>query len=55
VICKGCEEEVDEVFSVKVKGRTKKLCEECVELAEEEGEIEESALAAMKEMMGYKG
>jgi ribosome-binding protein aMBF1 (putative translation factor) len=53
--CKGCGEEVDELFPVKVKGRTKKLCEECVELAEEEGAIEEGAFAAMKDMMGYKG
>ena len=48
-------EEVDEVFSVKIRGRNKKLCEECVELAQEEAEIEEGAESAMRDMMGYKG
>ena len=53
--CRGCSEEVDEVFTVKIRGRNKKLCEECVELAEEEAEIEEGAESAMRDMMGFKG
>lgn len=53
--CRGCEEEVDEVFTIKVRGRNKKLCEECLEVAQEEAEIEDSANSAMKDMMGFKG
>ena len=53
--CRGCGEEVDEVFSVKVKGRSKKLCEECAEEAEMAGEIEEGAYDAMRDMMDFKG
>ncbi|MGD8861234.1 MAG: hypothetical protein PVI30_14595 [Myxococcales bacterium] len=53
--CKLCGEEVDELFSVKVDGRRKKACEECVERLQEEGAIAEEALGAMRDMMGYKG
>lgn len=52
--CRGCEEEVDEVFTIKVRGRNKKLCEACLEVAQEEAEIEEGANSAMKDMMGFK-
>ena len=53
--CRSCGEDVDEVFTVKIRGRKKKICEECVELAEEEAEIEEGAESAMRDMMGFKG
>ena len=53
--CRGCSEEVDEVVTVKVNGRNKKLCEECAEEAEMAGEIEEGALDAMRDMMDFKG
>jgi hypothetical protein len=54
-ICKECEDEVDELFRVKVDGKFRKLCEECVDLAREEAEIAGEALGAMQDMMGYKG
>ncbi len=50
-----CEEEVDELHSVKIHGKRKKLCEDCVEIAEEQAEIAEMSEAAVKDMMGYKG
>jgi len=53
--CKLCGEEADELFSVKVEGRRKKICEECVDRLREEGEIAEEALGAVRNMMGYKG
>jgi ribosome-binding protein aMBF1 (putative translation factor) len=54
-ICKGCGEEVDEVTSVKVDGKAKKLCEECADRAREGDEIAEQSEAVVQQMMGFKG
>jgi len=54
-VCKACNEEVDELVSMKVQGKRKKLCEDCAELAVEEAEIAKESLAAMRRMMEYKG
>jgi hypothetical protein len=53
--CKGCGEEVDNLVSVKVGGKTKKLCEDCVELANEQADIAEQSEGAVQQMMGFKG
>lgn len=53
--CKLCGEDADEMFTVKVKGKVVKGCEECTDKLKEEGEIANEALGAMKDMMGYKG
>jgi hypothetical protein len=54
-VCKGCGEEVDELFAVKVGGKTKKLCEDCKSRAEESDEIAEESERAVRGMMEYKG
>ncbi len=54
-ICKGCGEEVDELVSVKVQGKTKKLCEECAEKAEEQDAVAQESEAVVQNMMGFKG
>lgn len=54
-VCKGCGEEVDELVSVKVKGKSKKLCEECADQANEEDTIAKDSESAIQDMMGYKG
>lgn len=53
--CKLCGEEAEELFSTKVEGKRRKICEECVDRLREEGEIAEGALSAVQDMMGYKG
>jgi NMD protein affecting ribosome stability and mRNA decay len=53
--CKACGEEVDELFSVKIGGRTRRLCEECSDKANEQQEIQEESEAAVQQMMGFKG
>ncbi|HET9958401.1 MAG TPA: hypothetical protein VFQ61_28090 [Polyangiaceae bacterium] len=53
--CKGCGEEVDSLVSVKVGGKTKKLCEDCADRAREEGEIAEASESVVQNMMGFKG
>jgi len=54
-ICKECEDEVDELFSIKVSGRRKKVCEDCADRIREEMEIAEESEAVVQDMMGFKG
>jgi ribosome-binding protein aMBF1 (putative translation factor) len=54
-VCKGCGEEVDELESVRIDGRTKKLCEECADVAREQAEIAEQSESVVQDMMGFKG
>ena len=53
--CGACGEDVDELHSMKIGGKRKKLCEDCLELAQEQAEIAEMGEEAMRDMMGYKG
>lgn len=53
--CKGCENEVDSLVSVKVAGKTKKLCEDCADRAREEAEVAEASESVVQNMMGFKG
>lgn len=54
-VCQECKEEVDEVHAFKVGKKRRKLCEDCLELAEEQAEIASMSEDAIKDMMGYKG
>lgn len=53
--CKQCDNEVDELKSVKVGGKTKKMCEDCADRVREEGAIAEESEAVVQNMMGFKG
>jgi len=53
--CRSCDDEVDELVSVKADGRRIKVCEDCGERIAEEAEIAEMSESAMQDMMGYKG
>ncbi len=53
--CQQCKEEADELHPFKIAGKRKKLCEECLEIAEENAEIAEMSESAVQDMMGYKG
>lgn len=53
--CKGCDDEVENLVSVKVDGKTKKLCEDCADRARESDEIAEQSEAVVQQMMGFKG
>ncbi|MDB4971896.1 MAG: hypothetical protein JWN48_237 [Myxococcaceae bacterium] len=54
-VCKGCGNEADELLSVKVSGRAKKLCEDCADRAREESEVAEQSESVVQNMMGFKG
>jgi ribosome-binding protein aMBF1 (putative translation factor) len=53
--CKQCGDEADALVSVKVDGKTKKMCEDCADRAREQGEIAEASEAVVQGMMGFKG
>ncbi len=53
--CKGCGEEVDELFPVVVGGQRRKLCEDCAEEAESQEDIAQESEAVIQKMMGFKG
>ena len=54
-ICKQCGEEADELKSVKVNGKTKKVCEDCAGRLTEESAIAEESESVVQNMMGFKG
>ena len=53
--CKECNDEVDKLVSVKVAGKTKKMCEDCADRAKEQAEIAEESESVVQNMMGFKG
>lgn len=54
-VCKGCGDESDSLKAVKVGGKSKKLCEDCVDRAREAAEIAEASESVVQGMMGFKG
>ena len=53
--CKSCGEEVDQLVTVKVDGKSKKLCEDCADRAREAAEVAEASESVVQDMMGFKG
>jgi hypothetical protein len=54
-VCKSCGEEVDELMTVKVSGKSKKLCESCADEVAEQDAVAEASEAVVQNMMGFKG
>lgn len=53
--CNQCNNEVDELKSVKVAGKRKKMCEDCADRIEQEGAVAEESESVVQGMMGFKG
>jgi hypothetical protein len=53
--CKSCGEEADELVSVSVGGKTKKVCSDCAERLAEEEAVGQESEAAVQRMMDFKG
>lgn len=53
--CRECEDEFDELVTLKAGGRSVKLCEDCADRIREEMEIAEESEAVIQRMMGYRG
>jgi ribosome-binding protein aMBF1 (putative translation factor) len=54
-ICRECQDEVDELVTVKVGGRKVKLCADCADRARESEEVARDSESVIQGMMGYKG
>jgi ribosome-binding protein aMBF1 (putative translation factor) len=54
-VCKECGDEVDQLTTVKVGGKSKKLCEDCADRAREQAEVAEASESVVQGMMGFKG
>ncbi len=54
-VCKECENEVDELKTVKVGSKKKKMCEDCADRIAEQNAVAEESEAVVQQMMGYKG
>ena len=54
-VCKACGEEADELVSAKIGGKTKKVCADCAERAEEQEAVAEASESVVQGMMGFKG
>lgn len=46
---------MDELFTVSLQGKRRKLCEDCVDQAREQEEIAEQSEAVVQQMMGFQG
>jgi hypothetical protein len=53
--CKSCGEEADELVTAKIGGKTKKVCSDCAERAQEEEAVAEASESVVQGMMGFKG
>lgn len=53
--CKECGDEDAVLRQIKVGGKTKKVCEDCIDRLREADEIAEASESVIQGMMGYKG
>jgi ribosome-binding protein aMBF1 (putative translation factor) len=53
--CRECKNEVDSLKAVKVDGKARKVCEDCADRLEQEGQIAEASESVVQDMMGFKG
>ncbi|NUO54603.1 MAG: hypothetical protein HOV80_37665 [Polyangiaceae bacterium] len=53
--CPVCKDEVEALKSLKIGGKTKKMCEDCADREKEGQAIAEESEAVVQGMMGFKG
>ena len=53
--CRGCDDDVEALVTIKVDGKSKKLCEDCADRVREAAELAEASEGAVQQMMGFKG
>lgn len=54
-VCKACGDDVDALVSLKIGGKTKKMCEDCADRMREQAEVAEASEAVVQQFMGFKG
>jgi ribosome-binding protein aMBF1 (putative translation factor) len=53
--CRICKDDADELMTVKIEGKRRKVCEDCAERLEEEAMIAQESESVIQDMMGFKG
>ena len=53
--CKECNNEVEELKSVKVGGKRKKMCEDCADRVAQDDAVAQESETVVQGMMGFKG
>ncbi len=53
--CRECDNEVDELKTVKVGGKRKKMCEDCADRVAEQDAVAQESETVVQGMMGFKG
>jgi len=53
--CRECDSEVDALKTIKVGGKSRKVCEDCADRIAEQAEIAEASEGVVQDMMGFKG
>ena len=53
--CRECDNEVDELKTINVGGKKKKMCEDCADRVAESDAIAEASESVVQGMMGFKG
>jgi hypothetical protein len=53
--CRECNNEVDELKTVKVGTKKKKMCEDCADRVAQDGAVAEESESVVQGMMGFKG
>ena len=53
--CRACNDEVTKLVTVKVAGKSRKVCADSADRMREQGEIAEASESVMQGMMGFKG
>ncbi|HEX4478469.1 MAG TPA: hypothetical protein VH142_25475 [Polyangiaceae bacterium] len=53
--CKRCGEDAEELTTLKIDGKSKKVCEDCASLVEEGNAVAEESEAVVQKMMDFKG
>jgi hypothetical protein len=54
-VCSACGDEADELKTVKVGSKKKKMCEDCADRAAEADAIAEASESVVQQMMGFRG
>ncbi|MFC1641500.1 hypothetical protein ACFL5O_02250 [Myxococcota bacterium] len=54
-VCRSCGDDVEELVTVRVNGKNKKLCENCADEAREHAEVAEESEAVVQKMMDFQG
>ena len=54
-ICRECKDEVDELIRVRVEGRVRRYCSDCVDRLREQTEMAEASEGVIQDMMGFRG